>query len=159
MKKVCVCFAFATLVTGGGAAAETIDAIPIAAPVLFAEYRANEVAADRKFKGRYLAVTGRVVEIGKDFMGDAYVALRTPNQFQPVRATLVGTEHDRAAQLKRGQEIVVLCKGAGMLIGSPVLEECRFVDRAQPKRSAPPAAAPAANRLPSPLLEWPRLSK
>lgn len=159
MKKAYVCFAFATLVSGGGAAAETIDAIPIAAPALFAEYRANEVAADRKFKGRYLAVTGRIAEISKDFMGGVFLALRTSNQFQSVHANLADSEHDRAAQLKRGQGIMVLCKGGGMTIGSPVLEECRIVDRGQLKHSEAPAAAPAASRLPSPLLEWPRLPR
>lgn len=43
------------------------------APDLVAAYKANEVAADARYKDKTIAVTGDVESIGKDLIGSPYV--------------------------------------------------------------------------------------
>ena len=49
----------------------------VTAAELFEACEANEVAADARFKGETLEVTGIVEGIDKDFVGNAVVKLRT----------------------------------------------------------------------------------
>ena len=126
--------------TGGGATSPTVPASSSAAPPasapppappiaitarqLFAEYEANEVAADEKYKGKHLLVTGKVQSIDKDFLDNIVVHIRTSNEFSAAMATLESSEKRSAAQLSKGQAISVLCTGSGRIIGSPSLSDC-----------------------------------
>jgi hypothetical protein len=108
---------------------KTIAAQPVTAVQLFRDYHANEVSADSKYKGQQLLVTGRVAKIRKDFTDDIVLDLMTPNQFMSAMAQIQKQDHSAAANLKRGQEVVVLCKGQGLMLGSPMLENCRIFDK------------------------------
>jgi TonB family protein len=97
--------------------------IEISAPQLFVEYKANEVLADTKYKGQWLYVSGMVGEIGKDFTDDPYVNLLTSdNEYETVRANFAKSSVAQLAQLHKGDRISVMCRGKGMLIGSPILD-------------------------------------
>lgn len=54
----------------------------ISAATLIAAYEANEVAADEKFKGKLIEVTGVIDSIAKDIMGDLYVTLGSGKDFE-----------------------------------------------------------------------------
>ncbi len=59
--------------------------ISVSAKQLFADYQANEVRADDRYKGRALLVSGRVDSIGKDLGTDAVVVhLKTSSQIYTV---------------------------------------------------------------------------
>lgn len=94
----------------------------VTARKLFADYQANEVSADNAYKGKALAVTGTVDSINKDITDDVYVSLSTSNEFMSVHAR--GLPKDVAAGLAKGQQITVVCKGAGMIMSSPMLDDC-----------------------------------
>ena len=47
----------------------------VAAAKIFAEYEANEIAADSKYKGKYWSISGTVNDIGKDILDNMYVSL------------------------------------------------------------------------------------
>ncbi len=113
----------------GPSAKRTIDAIPITAPQLFADYHANEVAADEKYKGKWLAVTGQVDSVGKDILDNIFISLRTQNRFMSARAQMEQSDSDQVARLKRGQKVMLLCSGSGLLLGSPLLDKCRVVEQ------------------------------
>lgn len=49
--------------------------VVISAVQLYGQYEANEVEADNEYKGKVLAVTGVVGDIGKDIVDQAYVLL------------------------------------------------------------------------------------
>ena len=104
----------------------TTPTIRVTADALYIRYHANEVAADNRFKDQNLTVTGTVGSVRKDAFGSMYVELRTSNEFSPVRATLRDSEARRAASLTIGAEVVLSCIGAGVLLDSPLVEECRF---------------------------------
>lgn len=93
---------------------------------LWQDYDANEVAADNLYKGKMLAVSGTVRSIDKDFLDNIVIRLATPNQFMSVMATMEDYESGKAASLSKGQAVAVVCKGAGMIIGAPVLHGCRM---------------------------------
>lgn len=106
--------------------APAIPAIGISARALWDDYQANEVSADNVYKGRDLAVTGTVSSIDKDFANDIVVKLATPNMFQHVQAEMKKSEAGAAAGLSKGQQVTVLCKGKGLIIGTPMLDDCSF---------------------------------
>ncbi|WP_337245217.1 hypothetical protein [Luteimonas sp. gir] len=94
------------------------------AQALYAAYNANEVSADNEFKGKRLAVTGIVSGINKDFMDKVYVEIETGQMFQSIHAR--GLSPDVAAALQKGQGIEVECTGAGLMVGSPILDNCEL---------------------------------
>jgi len=49
--------------------------MPVLAGDLFADYRNNEISADSKYKGKVLAVSGKLDQVGKDITGDPYLTL------------------------------------------------------------------------------------
>ena len=103
------------------AADAAIAPVEVTAQRLFADYDANEVAADDKYRGKVLRITGIVDRIAKTITDDAYIALRTSNEFEPVDATLADAKD--AASLKRGEKVVVRCRGQGKMV-DPVVDGC-----------------------------------
>lgn len=99
-------------------------AIPVTARDYFSLYQENEVAADAQFKDKHVEITGTVAGINKDVMDKVYVELETSNQFMSVHAS--GVSQDVAARLSKGDQVTLNCVGAGMIIGTPRLEECRL---------------------------------
>jgi tRNA_anti-like len=105
---------------------EPTSGLTVSAGKLFAAYQANEVHADNLYKGYWLEVDGTVDGIKKDFADATYLTLETGSQFMPVRAELASSAIGRAASLSSGQQVRLLCKGKGMIVGSPILDDCRF---------------------------------
>ena len=98
--------------------------MPVAAAQLFSDYQGNEVAADEKYKGRTLLVSGSVTDIKKDFTDSIVVHLRTSNQFMSIDAHVEDSEKGKAMQLKKGDSAILRCVGGGMVIGHPQLSDC-----------------------------------
>lgn len=103
-------------------ASQTEPEISVEAEKLSADYKANEVAADNKYKGKRLLVTGTVESINKDFKDEVWVGLATDNQFMPIHAE--GFAPQQVSGLKKGSVIKIPCTGAGMIVGSPFLKDC-----------------------------------
>ncbi|HTV54040.1 MAG TPA: hypothetical protein VMI06_03915, partial [Terriglobia bacterium] len=119
-------------------------AMPVSALELFSAYQSNEVAADNKYKGRLLLVSGYVESINKDFIDNPYLMLATPNEFMGIRADLNKEEESTAAQLSKGEPINLRCTGGGMTLGSPILNGCSIVPAPAPMPSPSPLAAAAS---------------
>ncbi|MGH8049058.1 MAG: OB-fold protein [Arenimonas sp.] len=96
-------------------------AMEVKAGELFSAYEANEVAADQIYKGKRLAVTGKVDDIKKDFTDSIYVTLGI-DMFKNVHVS--GLPESVAAGLHKGQTITVVCEGNGMIMLSPMLKDC-----------------------------------
>lgn len=100
--------------------------VTVTAGKLYSDYKANEVSADARYKGNVLSVTGTVTEIRKTFADDIVVELATSNEFEGVAANMADSETATASALSKGHKTTVICKGAGMVIGSPQLSNCVF---------------------------------
>jgi hypothetical protein len=99
-------------------------AVQISAVDLFREYDRNEVSADDAYKGKRLLVTGRVASINKNFVGDIVIELSTGQMFADIGATVQGSQKSIAAGLSKRQEVTLLCRGAGKVLTSPMLDGC-----------------------------------
>jgi len=102
-----------------GSAIESAEAaeppLPVKADALFRAYDDNEVAADQKYKGKSLLVTGTVQSIDKDFTDSIVVKLASGNPFMAVHA-YIGDQHAAmAASLKKGRRLLGCAKGMGGL--------------------------------------------
>jgi hypothetical protein len=103
------------------AAVQVADALAVDARTLHAAYSANEVAADQQYKGKLLRVSGTVEAIDSG-LGDEPNVRLSAGDFDSV--LVKGLPAATAAGLAKGQQITVVCKGGGEVIGSPVLDEC-----------------------------------
>ena len=98
--------------------------VEVSATALFNAYEANEVAADDRYKGKKLLVTGTLASVDKDFTDSVVLHLAGPNPFMHISATLDDDEKSKAARLSKGDKVTVLCEGRGRIVGSPVLGDC-----------------------------------
>jgi hypothetical protein len=110
------------------ARAAMADAVQVSGATLWADYQANEVSADEKYKGKKLLVTGTVAGIDKTGLtGETImVKIATANQFMPISAEMEDEEKSKAGKLAKGDTVKVLCKGQGMVLGFLQLGDCTF---------------------------------
>src|SRR6185369_8455717 len=93
----------------------------INAAQLYFAYENNEIAADNKYRGQGLKVTGTVDSVGKDFLDHPHVYLDTPNEFSPIHAQLAPSAVPKASTLQKGQLVELYCVGSGLILESTVL--------------------------------------
>ncbi|HKQ99519.1 MAG TPA: hypothetical protein VJT09_02530 [Pyrinomonadaceae bacterium] len=99
---------------GQSQSATSGPATPVTAEVLVEAYRRNEATADGEYKGKTLAVTGKVVRSGKDYLNRLYVNLKAEdNPIIEVHCTYNDTEADSMSALKEGQPVTIrgVCEG------------------------------------------------
>jgi len=101
-----------------------IQYMQVSASEIFQAYDANEMAADQRYKGQPLEVTGTIESISSDFSDDAVVNLETGQMFMSVMATGNKDFNSQAVALSKGQRVTLLCEGGGEIAGSPVLRKC-----------------------------------
>ncbi|MEV5120347.1 hypothetical protein MRBLST12_003350 [Stenotrophomonas indicatrix] len=103
------------------AAMAPASALEVTATTMFSDYQDNEIAADGKYKGKALLVSGTVDSISSDFMDKPVVQL-SAKPFGFVQAS--DLPKDVAASLKKGQKITLACTGNGEVIGFPAVSGC-----------------------------------
>jgi len=100
----------------------TVSVVDVTADQLHKDYNANEVGADATYKDKVLRVTGAVQGIKKGITDKPYLVLWTTNEFSGVHANF---DNDGVlGTLKVGDHVTVQCRGAGMIMGSPMLHDC-----------------------------------
>jgi PKD repeat protein len=104
--------------------------IAVGAQRLLDEYDANEVAADMKYGGKLLAVAGYVDSINvNEFTGEPYVNLvGAPGEWTLfwVRCTFPLSAQASLAGLSKGAFVTIIGTCDGELLGSVMLDDCRF---------------------------------
>ena len=94
--------------------ASSSPATPVTAEVLVEAYRRNEATADSQYKGKTLAVTGKVLRSGKDYLNRLYVNLKAEdNSVIEVHCTYNDSEKASMSALKEGQQVTIrgVCEG------------------------------------------------
>ena len=81
---------------------------------------------DQRFLNRWLVVTGVLNGISRSLPPHVYLELRTHDPEGFVYAELTPEAGRLPATLQPGMSVRLLCRGDGMMIGSPVLRECRL---------------------------------
>ncbi len=105
--------------------------IRVTAVKLYRDYQVNEFAADKKYKGKYLYVTGVVQKIGTDWFDDAYVELDVEwaasaewSVVYSVKCYFEDRYRDDLAQLRVGHKITVLGELKRKGWSDVILEKC-----------------------------------
>ena len=97
---------------------------------LHQEYQDNAIAADAKYRGKKLQVTGEVEDIYREIAGNPYVTFNVGGKysFKNVRLTFKKSEESKVAGLSKGQTITVrgVCRGA-LLTTTVSLDDCEIV--------------------------------
>ena len=88
--------------------------ITISASKLYKEYNENEIAADEKFKGKIIEVTGVIRDIGNDIMDNAYITLVGNEYFGDIQCYF--NEKSVVAKLSKGKRITVIGSCSGLMI-------------------------------------------
>ena len=98
-----------------------------ASDIAFA-YNENTVAADQKFKGKKFKISGTVVDINTDFMGDPYITLRGGvNQFMEPQFGFEKSDAAQLANLKKGSKVTLICVGKGDIAKTPMSGSCSLL--------------------------------
>jgi hypothetical protein len=93
---------------------------------LYDAYQKNEVAADEKYKGKRLAVFGLIASIEKDALEHMLVKIKAGNELADVVAQMRESEKPKVVQLEKNKKVYVLCEGAGMVLQTPMLDNCNI---------------------------------
>lgn len=91
---------------------------------LMSDYGQNEVRADQRYRDKKLIVNGIATSINRGLGRNYYITLSSDNMFMGPRANMADGYEGYLAGLKKGDSLSLFCKGSGMLLGSPVLDEC-----------------------------------
>jgi hypothetical protein len=90
------------------------------------DYEANEVAADARYKGKIVQVTGTVDSVGKDITDTMYVSLNGGDQYQIiglVQCFFSASHQSQLAQMQKGMMVTVKCKCDGKF-GNILMKGC-----------------------------------
>lgn len=99
-------------------------------------YDENQVAADRLYFKKQLAVSGYVAGINSGIGNEPYLLLNGTNPFLLPQAHFRYGSTEKIAALKKGQEIRLACKGNRAIAGIPMFNDCQFaVDYAKQEAS------------------------
>jgi hypothetical protein len=99
--------------------------IQVTAPELVKEYDANEVAADEKYKGKTVTVSGIIHDIGKDLGDDPYIILSSGEEMELTSVQCMFKDKGEVAKLSKGQKITVTGKIDGKLM-NVLINDCQF---------------------------------
>jgi hypothetical protein len=87
----------------------------LSADKLVSEYKANEVAADAKYKGHVVVVSGTIESIGKDIMDQAYVVIGGQGFLDGVQCMFTKGEESSVARLSKGQHVTIKGEVSGKM--------------------------------------------
>lgn len=95
----------------------------ITADDLYSAYVTNAVAADERFKGKVLAVSGTVQGVAKYGKGSA-VNLPTSNGKGVIQCYFEEEQNQAVAKLRRGQQATIKCRGDTFFEDTVLVKEC-----------------------------------
>jgi hypothetical protein len=96
--------------------------VSVTASDYYDEYESNEVAADNKYKGKLLQITGRVSGVRKT-LGSVYIDLESSNPYLFVACEM--SDESAAASVSKGSQVTIIGSGAGKVV-YPQLEDCQL---------------------------------
>lgn len=103
--------------------------IAVTAVQICADYGENQIAADEKWKGKRVAVTGTISNIGKDFKDDSFVTLSDGKEYSlgGIQAGFGTGSNDVIGKLRKGQKITIEGTVEGTSVTSLMLGDPKIV--------------------------------
>jgi hypothetical protein len=94
----------------------------VSAEELVADYRANEVAADGRYRNYLAEINGTVDRVGRDLTGGEYVTLRSASGLWQVQC--FASSDQTFAGLRPGQQVTLSGRVQGKF-GNVLVKDCR----------------------------------
>jgi hypothetical protein len=106
--------------------AQHVD-VAVDAAQLLKDYKSNELAGDKKYKGKRVRLTGKSGEIKRDLTNTAYLTVGTGAELEiPQAQCFFGEEHAaRLASMHPGQVVIVNCEVEGLMM-NVLMKDCSF---------------------------------
>ena len=100
----------------------------ISASELINAYKENEVKADKMYKGKIVEVNGIVDGINSGIDDKAIVILSDGDEFSfnNIQCCIDDENQDKACELEKGQNVTIIGKADGEIIGEPVIKDCKI---------------------------------
>jgi len=123
------------IILGGGSldTDEGAEKISLATPdyvlsanALFNEYDKNSVAADAKYEGKIVKVSGTIQSIGKDIIDTAYLVIGGSGFLDGVQCMLPRGQEGLVASVSKGQYVTLKGKVSGQIMGNVIVNNCSF---------------------------------
>lgn len=103
---------------------------PVTAEQMFSTYDKNQIKGDKEYINQKLLVSGKIEQI-KSSVGNKPVIFMKAGKnalISTVNAAFKNPDGDidKIVNLEKGQKIVLLCTGGGVVLNSPFLNDCEF---------------------------------
>ena len=103
-------------------------ALKVTAVKLEADYKSNQVAADAKYKGKLVQVTGSVESIGKDIMDTPYITLKGDQYgINNIQCMFSKGDESVLAQVSKGDQLTLQGTVSGDAILNILVNDCQIV--------------------------------
>jgi hypothetical protein len=123
-------FIGATLViqkwNGGESAAVAVRDPALDATDLYQEYETDQLAADRKYKGKVVLISGAVKYVDRDVVGTLFLTLRGNDLLGSVQCYFGDDYAAKLAHLRPGDIVEIQGRCTGLVI-NVLLKECSIV--------------------------------
>lgn len=90
---------------------------------LYKAYEENEVSADEKYKGKKIAITGIIDNIGKDPMDNPYISFKE-NYLQGITCYFSEKNIKDISQLNKGDKITIIGECRGFVLTNVIIRKC-----------------------------------
>jgi hypothetical protein len=91
--------------------------IEITVRKLVEAFKLNELQADNMYKGKTLKVTGKVVQVRKDFYGKYYIEVEGESKYRTIDVYVQDSQLSIIANLTVGQTVTVIGQCDGYRLG------------------------------------------
>ncbi len=105
---------------------KSIPDVTVTSAVLAKEYKENEVAADSKYKGKLIEITGKITGVTNGTFDDEIIVKLSDGEydFNGSQCYMKESERDKALAMKKDQTVTLIGTGNSATIGSPMLKDC-----------------------------------
>lgn len=103
-----------------------VPAVTVTSANISKEYSENEVAADAKYKGKVIEITGKVNNIDNGVSDNEMIVRLSDGKydFNNPWCYMKESERDKVLALKKGQQVTLIGTGDSATLKSPVLKNC-----------------------------------
>jgi hypothetical protein len=105
---------------------QSSSAEEMTADALFDEYQKDKEAADQKYKGKVLTITGTVDNVKVGASGNPYVTMKTSNLILRVQFLFKKKDESAVSRLRQGDHATIRGRLSGR-IGNVLLEDCEVL--------------------------------
>lgn len=108
---------------------QKIETLKVTAVQLAEDYKANEIAAEAKYKNKPLEISGLVGDIGKDILDTPYITFQTEQYaiINQVQCMFSKSDEQILASLSKGQRVTVTGEVSGKM-GNILVKGCQIVN-------------------------------